>query len=230
MRVLLMFFAVLFMSDADFQDDYEKQRKRMVRTQIEARGVSHGPTLKAMRRVPRHLFVSPGFRQSAYFYIPLPIVYDQTISQPYIVAFMTSEVKSCKGDRVLEIGTGSGYQAAVLAEIVDSVYTIEIVEPLGKEARKRLHDLEYKNVEVRVGDGYHGWPEKGPFDAIIVTARIDTIPKPLLDQLKVGGRMMIPVGPSNTNSQLMLVTRTRDGYKREARLPVSFVPFTRKKN
>lgn len=212
------------------QDNYEAKRKRMVKTQIEARGVRHAATLKAMRKVPRHLFVPMGFRSSAYFDMPLPIGSDQTISQPYIVAFMTSEIKPKKGDRVLEIGTGSGYQAAVLSEIIDSVYTIEILPELGSVAKERLRALGYDNVTVRIGDGYHGWPEKAPFDAIVVTAGVDTIPKPLLEQLAENGRMIIPVGADNRNSQLTLVTRKNGEYVYSERLPVSFVPFTRNKN
>lgn len=202
----------------------------MVSDQIKARGISHKPTLEAMRKVPRHLFVPKGLMSSAYLDTPLPIGHEQTISQPYIVAFMTSELRPKPKHNALEIGTGSGYQAAVLAEIVDSVYTIEIVEPLGLEAKSRLDKLGYKNVKVRIGDGYNGWPEAAPFDLIIVTAAVEKVPQPLLDQLKDGGRLIIPVGPIPEFRMLQLITRRKDKFITKNKLPVRFVPFTREKN
>ncbi len=199
----------------------------MVRTQIEARGVTHAATLRAMRRVMRHRLVPPDVRAQAYSDSPLPIGYGQTISQPYIVAYMTEVVRPAKGQKVLEIGTGSGYQAAVLAEIVDEVYTVEIVRPLAQRARRDLNDLGYENIHFRTGDGYHGWEAHGPYDAIVVTAAAEYIPPPLLAQLKEGGRMVIPVGSQFMTQQLVLVEK-RDGRTRSRNLmPVRFVPFTR---
>jgi protein-L-isoaspartate(D-aspartate) O-methyltransferase len=184
----------------------------------------------ALARVPRHLFVPPDQQPYAYENRPLPIGHGQTISQPYVVAFMTDVLRPGKQDRVLEIGTGSGYQAAVLAELVRSVYTIEIVEPLAAEARERLDRLGYRNVEVRAGDGYKGWPERAPFDAIIVTAGADEVPPPLLQQLKPGGRMVIPVGPAGSLQYLTLIEKQANGSIRSRQiLPVRFVPFTRER-
>ncbi len=202
----------------------------MVSQQIEGRGILDRTTLRAMRSVPRHEFVPLGLRSSAYMDSPLPIGHKQTISQPYIVAFMTSELRLSSTDKVLEIGTGSGYQAAVLAEIVDSVYTIEIVEPLGLEAKERLKRLGYNNVNVRIGDGYGGWPEEAPFDAIIVTAAVEEIPQPLIDQLSEGGKMIIPVGPHRDIRSLQLIKKRKGKLIVRDRLPVRFVPFTRKKD
>ncbi len=205
--------------------DMRQRRLRMVETQIAARGVRDSLVLAAMRTVPRHLFVPDNLQDSAYDDSPLPIGHGQTISQPYIVAFMTECLRLKGGERVLEVGTGSGYQAAVLAEIADSVYSIEIVEALAAEARERLKRLGYKNVNVRQGDGYRGWPDKAPFDAIIVTAAPDHVPQPLIDQLKVGGRMIIPVG--SIYQELLLITKEDERrVKEEAVLPVRFVPMT----
>ena len=183
---------------------------------------------EALLRVPRHLFVPPDQVPYAYENRPLPIGHAQTISQPYIVALMTELLKPRPEDRVLEIGTGSGYQAAVLAELVRSVYTIEIVEPLAVEARERLKRLGYDNVEVRAGDGYKGWDEHAPFDSIMVTAGADEVPPPLIRQLKAGGRMVIPVGPVDSIQYLTLIEKQADGSIRSRRVaPVRFVPFTR---
>lgn len=212
------------------QDNYQNERQKMVKTQISARGIADKATLEAMRNVPRHLFVPENLKIRAYSDSPLPIGHEQTISQPYIVAFMTSQLRLKAKDRVLEIGTGSGYQAAVLAEIVDSVFTIEIVEPLGLQAAKRLKELEYNNVEVRIGDGYHGWEEKAPFDAIMVTAAVETIPQPLLDQLAEGGKLVIPVGPVPEFRILQVVTKKKGKFITKNTLPVRFVPFKRKGN
>jgi protein-L-isoaspartate(D-aspartate) O-methyltransferase len=184
----------------------------------------------AMARVPRHLFVPPAQHSHAYENRPLPIGHRQTISQPYIVALMTELLKPAKEDRVLEIGTGSGYQAAVLSELVRFVYTIEIVEPLAVDARQRLARLGYGNVEVRTGDGYKGWPERAPFDAIMVTAGADEVPPLLIAQLKAGGRMVIPVGPAASIQHLTLVEKLADGTIRSSRVvPVRFVPLTRER-
>ena len=186
--------------------------------------------MAAMRKVPRHRFVP--FLQEIFAYDnrPLPIGESQTISQPYIVALMTDFLDLKSGDTVLEVGTGSGYQAAVLAELAAKVYTIEIVEPLGKRATRLLRELGYRNVEVRIGDGYNGWPEAAPFDSIIVTAAPGEIPKPLVDQLKPGGRMVIPAGGTHDAQQLLLVEKQPDGTTATKRtLPVRFVPFTRER-
>ena len=197
----------------------------MVRFQIEARGVKDPAVLNAMRQVQRHQFVPTVLVPFAYSDGPLPIGEDQTISQPYIVALMTELLSLDSDDKVLEVGTGSGYQAAVLAEIVSEVYTIEILPGLAEGARKRLEQLGYQNVFVRTGDGYLGWPEKAPFDGIIVTAAPDEIPKPLLDQLKVGGRMVIPLG-SFPNQTLYVIRKTEHGIEKEEVIPVRFVPMT----
>jgi len=209
------------------QEQYAVQRLNMVRTQISSRGVTHKETLKAMETVPRHRFVPSAYSSSAYDDRPLPIGYGQTISQPYIVAYMTELCKPKKGMKALEIGTGSGYQAAVLAQIVDSVYTIEIVPELGLSAKKLLNKLKYNNIEVKVADGYHGWPWKGPFDIIIVTAAAEHIPPPLIEQLKENGRMIIPVGSQFMVQQLMMVEKKDGNVKTRSLIPVRFVPFTR---
>lgn len=201
-----------------------KARELMVQQQIAARGVRNERVLTAMRRVPRHLFVPPGMQPYAYLDSPLPIGHEQTISQPYIVAFMTEALRLEQDDRVLEVGTGSGYQAAVLSVLVWKVYSIEIVEPLATEAAERLQRLGYANVTVREGDGYRGWPGEAPFDAIMVTAAPDHVPKPLLDQLAPGGRLILPVG--DQYQTLMRITHTAKGFKREKLLPVRFVPMT----
>lgn len=216
-----------FMVSFSWSQNYAQQRSKMVKQQLRARGISDKATLKAMENVPRHLFVPKIYQKEAYWDGPLAIGNGQTISQPYIVAYMTEVLNLKSSDKVLEIGTGSGYQAAVLAEIVDSVYTIEIVEPLGLRAKKLLKDLNYNNVTVRIGDGYHGWEEEAPFDAIIITAGVEEVPQPLLDQMADGGRMIIPAGTRN-NKVLKLITRKKDHYDFDDLLPVRFVPFTRK--
>jgi protein-L-isoaspartate(D-aspartate) O-methyltransferase len=203
---------------------HERAREEMVVEQIEARGVADAATLAALRRVPRHEFVPPALEREAYADHPLPIGHGQTISQPYIVAFMTEALGLRGGERVLEVGTGSGYQAAVLACIAARVYSIEIVEPLATEARERLERLGYSNVEVRAGDGYRGWPEAAPFDAIIVTAAAPRIPQPLEAQLRDGGRLVIPVG--DDLQELVVVTRHGDSFAEKRVLPVRFVPMT----
>jgi len=201
-----------------------RARERMVREQIEARGVRDPLTLAAMRKVPRHELVPEIVRAAAHQDYPLPIGLGQTISQPYIVAFMTEALGLRGGEKVLEIGTGSGYQAAVLAEIAAQVYTIEIVAPLAERARADLARLGYANVHVRAGDGYLGWPEAAPFDAIIVTAAAPKIPEPLKAQLKDGGRLVIPVGEEYQS--LVVLTRTGSRFAEQTVLPVRFVPMT----
>lgn len=201
----------------------------MVKSQIVARGVTHEATLAAMRKVPRHRFVPPSQQMYAYEDEPLPIGQGQTISQPYIVAYMTEAIEPAKGMKVLEIGTGSGYQAAVLAEIVDEVYTIEIIKELGEQARQILTAMGYKNIHFKIGDGYMGWPAYAPFDAIVVTAAAPEVPPPLVNQLKEGGKMIIPVGNS-FSQELILVEKHQGKVIRQSLLPVRFVPFTREKN
>jgi protein-L-isoaspartate(D-aspartate) O-methyltransferase len=203
------------------------ERRLLVERHIAGEGITDPATLEAMRRVPRHEFVPQEQRRLAYRNQPLAIGYGQTISQPYIVAYMTEALDLQASDRVLEIGAGSGYQAAVLAEIVDQVYTVEIIEPLATSARERLRRLGYDNVTVRQGDGYYGWPEHAPFDAIIVTAAAGHIPRPLLEQLKPGGRLVIPIGPVYAVQSLVLARRDDDGEVRTQQLlPVRFVPMT----
>jgi len=206
------------------EEAYAWARERMVQTQIVRRGVKDPLTIAAMKTVPRHRFVPEPLREQAYADHPLPIGLNQTISQPYIVAYMTEALALKGGEKVLEIGTGSGYQAAVLAEIADSVFSIEILKPLADRASEQLRKLGYKNVYVLCGDGYQGWPEHGPFDAVIVTAAPDHIPQPLKDQLKIGGRLVIPVG--SFYQELLLITKTEKGFKEKRLLPVRFVPMT----
>jgi protein-L-isoaspartate(D-aspartate) O-methyltransferase len=205
-------------------EEMTRLRKEMIDQQIIARGVRDPLVLEALARVERHRFVPAGYEQSAYGDSPLPIGEGQTISQPYIVALMTELGRITPESKVLEIGTGSGYQAAILAEIAREVYSIEIVEKLGLAAKQKLEELGYTNVHVRIGDGYKGWPEAAPFDAVLVTAAPDHVPQPLLDQLKVGGRLIIPVG--SYYQQLQVILRTEDGFKKESIVPVRFVPMT----
>ena len=204
------------------------KREQMVTDQIEYRGINHGQTLSAMKLVPRHLFVPEDMEEYAYEDRPLPIGNGQTISQPYIVAYMTSIIGPKANFRILEIGTGSGYQAAVLSEIVDSVFTIEIVPELCQSASTRLSNLEYDNIKVKCGDGFFGWPEHGPFDAIVVTAAAEFIPPPLIEQLKEGGKMIIPVGSPFMVQSLILVNKKKDKITTINLMAVRFVPFTRK--
>jgi protein-L-isoaspartate(D-aspartate) O-methyltransferase len=228
--------SLLLVTPAAAERDFAADRERMVETIV---ALARSPTvlrdsdgldasiLGAMREVPRHELVPEDVRPAAYANRPLPIGYGQTISQPFIVALMTDLARPDKDDVVLEIGTGSGYQAAVLSRLVDRVYSIEIVEPLVRKAKERLHSLGYNNITVRQGDGYHGWPEHAPFDAILVTAAASHIPPPLVGQLKPGGRMVIPVGPAFMAQNLMLVEKDPNGrVQTRVLLPVSFVPLT----
>lgn len=230
MKKIALFLFLLFLvpraGGAAEEDRFAEKRKRMVESQIEWRGVTDPKVLEVMRRVPRHLFVDESQRAYAYADHPLPIGYGQTISQPYIVAVMTELLRVGPGDTVFELGTGSGYQAAILAELTKEVYTVEIVKALGDQARERLKDLGYKNVTVKVGDGYFGWKEHAPFDAIVVTAAATHIPPPLIEQLKPGGRMIIPVGPPFQIQTLLLVEKRRDGsITQRSLMSVAFVPL-----
>ncbi len=208
------------------EDSRGTERRRMVEDQLRARDIRSPRVLDAMTRVPRHLFVPTRMRPRAYDDHPLPIGHEQTISQPYIVGFMTEALEIEPSHRILEIGTGSGYQAAVLAELAQAVYTIEIVAPLAERARRTLASLGYRNVTVRTGNGYMGWKEHAPFDRIIVTAAPEEIPQALVDQLKVGGLMAIPVG--RTEQELRVLRRTQSGLEILKSLPVRFVPMTGK--
>jgi len=227
---LLACLCILFLSGNSLPgEDFQRQRLRMVKIQIESRGVGDKATLAALSQVPRHLFVPPELVKYAYADRPLPIGYGQTISQPYIVAYMTEQLRLKPDFRALEIGTGSGYQAAVLAVIVEKVYTIEIISELAGQARERLKGPTYDNVSVKHADGFFGWEEAAPFDAIIVTAVAEFIPPPLISQLKEGGRMIIPVGSPFGLQHLVLVTKNGDKVKTRRLIPVRFVPFTRRK-
>ncbi len=199
------------------------RRKAMVREQIAARGITDERVLAAMEKVPRHRFLPKHLWEEAYDDGPLPIGYGQTISQPYIVAYMTEQLALTGEEKVLEIGTGSGYQTAILAELAKEVFSIEIVPELGHRAARILKELGYTNVHVRIGDGYRGWPEEAPFDAILIAAAPDHIPQPLIDQLKEGGRMILPVG--DYYQDLVLIRKTAEGIVKESKIPVRFVPM-----
>ena len=211
---------------SSIQGDRPGERNRMVAEQLRARDIRDPRVLAAMERVPRHLFMPEAVRGEAYRDHPVPIGYGQTISQPYIVGFMSEALELTPEHRVLEIGTGSGYQAAILGELAREVYTIEIVEPLAESARATLEQLGYKNVHVRAGNGYAGWPEHAPFDRIIVTAAPDAVPPALVEQLRVGGLMAIPVG--TLDQELRIMKRTARGMDTLKTLPVRFVPMTGK--
>ncbi len=208
----------------DEEQQFLRLRERMVSEQLQARDVQDVRVLAAMRKVPRHRFVARDLAGSAYEDNPLPLILGQTISQPYIVGYMTQALDLKSGERVLEIGTGSGYQAAVLAELVSEVYTVEILPELLAMATSTLNTLGYKNIHLRCGDGYAGWPEAAPFDRIIVTAAPDHIPPPLVDQLKPGGKMIIPVGSGD--QELVLIEKNQQGFSRRSTIPVRFVPMT----
>jgi protein-L-isoaspartate(D-aspartate) O-methyltransferase len=210
------------------QESFEQLRQTMVERQLVSRGIADRRVLDALRRVPRHLFVPEQFRRLAYEDHPLPIGLEQTISQPYIVALMTELARVANDHTVLEIGTGSGYQAAVLSVLARRVYTIEYLAPLGEAARKRLAELGYNNVEVKIGDGYQGWPERQPFDAILVTAASEEVPQPLIDQLKPGGRLVIPVGRQGDTQMLQVLEKdSRGKIARRNTIPVRFVPLVK---
>ncbi len=219
--------ALVFAGNVAAQSEQEMndQRERMVDRQIEKRGIENPRVLQALRDVKRHLFVPPDEVSEAYEDHPLPIGHGQTISQPYIVALMTESIDPQPTDRVLEIGTGSGYQAAVLSKLVARVYTIEIVDALGRDAKKRLADLGYDNVSVRVGDGYKGWPEEAPFDAIVVTAAPPEIPQALVDQLADGGCMVVPVGTAF--QELLLIEKKKGEVTKRVITAVRFVPMVK---
>lgn len=223
---IIAYFFIYIQSDSE---EFKKLRERMVNLQIRARGVSDEAVLKAMKTVPRHLFVPKNRISDAYNDGPIPIGYGQTISQPFIVAYMTEVINPIKCKKVLEIGTGSGYQAAILAEIVDSVYTIEIITELYRESKERLEKLGYKNIKVKNGDGYYGWKEYAPFDAIVVTAAAEYVPPPLLEQLSEGGKMVIPVGSPLFVQNLVLIEKKGGKIHSKNLMPVRFVPFVRGK-
>lgn len=227
LTVLIIVFTIGFFSSLSGQNKFEIKRKEMVKKQIQPRGIADKNTLKALEVVPRHLFVPEEYQDQAYDDGPLPIGYGQTISQPYIVAYMTELLNVGPDDVVLEIGTGSGYQAAILSRIVKKVYTVEIVEELGFAAKERLKALNYDNVEVKIGDGYYGWEEHAPYSGIIVTAASEYIPPPLIKQLKDKGRMIIPVGSPFSVQNLMLVEKSGDKIRTKSLIPVRFVPLTR---
>lgn len=229
LRIILAVLSSACLWAANPDTDWRRERHQMVDTQLANRDIDEPSTLAALRKVPRHLFIPESVRDSAYDDSPLPIGYGQTISQPYIVAYMTGVAAITRDTKVLEIGTGSGYQAAVAAELSDHVYSIEIVAPLAERAAATLKAAGYERVHVRSGDGYHGWPEAAPFDVIIVTAAANTIPPPLVAQLADGGRMIIPVGPQFGAQNLVLVTKRDSKVRTRTLMPVKFVPFTREK-
>jgi protein-L-isoaspartate(D-aspartate) O-methyltransferase len=226
LKVIIMVHCT-FSACAQSSDTYEAMRLRMVEEQIISRGIHDPITIQAIRKVPRHLFVPRNIEDLAYNDCPLAIGYDQTISQPYVVALMTELSIPRKGKRVLEIGTGSGYQAALLAETVDSVYTIEIVPELAESAKERLTKLGYKNIIVKLGDGYKGWSEFAPFDIIIVTAACNHVPQPLIDQLNERGRLIMPLGNPSEIQDLILLEKLNGKIVKKIITQVRFVPFTR---
>lgn len=228
MCLVAVYMFLVSVAQSGNQQDYSALRQAMVEKQLKARGIKSELVLAAMRNVERHRFVPKNISSQAYDDTPLPIGEGQTISQPYIVAFMTEALNVKPTDKVLEIGTGSGYQAAILAQLCMEVYTIELEPALGKRADSLLKQLNYSNVFVRIGDGYRGWPEAAPFDAIMVTCSPSHIPKPLEEQLKEGGRMIIPVGEQSVQ-ELVLVTKENGKLKKQHRLPVLFVPMRDKR-
>ena len=229
MKIIPLILLCLILPFAFQEDPFKKKREEMVLQTIEERGVKDKAVLKSMKTVKRHLFVPEKNISNAYDDRPLPIGYGQTISQPFIVAYMTEAINPKPEYKVLEIGTGSGYQAAVLAEIVKEVFTIEIIPELGNASAARLKKLGYHNVNVKIRDGYYGWPEHGPYDAIIVTAATEFVPPPLIEQLKEGGKIIIPIGSPFMNQMLMLIEKKGRKITTKSLMPVVFVPFTRKK-
>jgi len=231
LRIILLLWPFLFTMLIAQQDDFLLQRKNMLENQILARGITEKNILNAFMKVKRHLFVSPELKDKAYEDFPLAIGEGQTINEPYIVAIITYAISPDKNKKVMEIGTGSGYHAAILAELVKEVYTIEIKETLAQEAIKRLNLLKYNNIKFKIGDGYHGWPTHAPFDGIIMTSAIDHIPEPLVEQLAVGGRMVIPVSYSSEVQELIIIEKQMNGQlKRINLIPVQFVPLIRSKD
>jgi protein-L-isoaspartate(D-aspartate) O-methyltransferase len=227
--LILLFFSIA--GHALSEPEYTRLREKMVRDQIRDRGITDPRIIKAFLGVKRHLFVRPEYRNQAYGDFPLPIEEGQTISQPYIVAIMTYVIAPAYKKKVLEIGTGSGYQAAILAELVREVYTIEIKEKLARSSKKLLTDLNYRNITFKTGDGYLGWKEYAPFDGIIVTCAPDHIPPPLIEQLATGGRMVIPISYSSTVQDLILIEKLPGGkLKKTDLIPVQFVPLIRSRN
>lgn len=225
---LLLFILSLLRTTQPYQTDkYAVAREQMVNQQIISRGITDSKTIAAMRKVPRHLFVPENMQEAAYDDSPLPIGYGQTISQPYVVALMTEVTEPARAKKVLEIGTGSGYQAAIFAEIVDSVFTIEIVPELARESSERFERLGYENIISKYGDGYKGWQEHAPFDIIVVTAAPEKIPEPLIEQLAENGRMIIPVGDAWSLQKLILATRKNGKITQKYITTVRFVPFKR---
>ena len=207
------------------EDQLTQQRRELVE-QLKSQGVTSKTVLDALLKVPRHRFVPPSYRHVAYENRPLPIGHEQTISQPFIVGYMTEAAEVAPSEKVLEIGTGSGYQAAVLAELAREVYTIEIIPPLAESARNLLSEMGYRNVQVKTGNGYEGWAEHAPFDAIVVTAAPEQVPKALVDQLAVSGKMVIPVG--STFQEMVIITKSETGVVERRTIPVRFVPMTGK--
>ncbi|WP_372650488.1 protein-L-isoaspartate(D-aspartate) O-methyltransferase [Draconibacterium sp.] len=225
MRVLILIFGLIAAVECSSQNDaFYNKRRKMVESQLKNRGIGNELVLDAFLQVPRHEFVLPEYIKWAYTDGPLPINEGQTISQPYIVAYMTEVLELQRTDRVLEIGTGSGYQAAILAQLCDSVYTIELFGELNKSATKVFRKLKYSNIYSKIGDGYLGWPEKAPFDAIIVTCSPSHVPEPLQEQLAEGGRMIIPVGAGNIQ-KLVLLQKKKGKIRKKDVLPVRFVPM-----
>ncbi|MEK6539220.1 MAG: protein-L-isoaspartate(D-aspartate) O-methyltransferase [Deltaproteobacteria bacterium] len=223
--VLILTVILILQTAVHAEDIYKQRRQLMVEKDIKARGISDAKVLQAMGKVPRHLLVDEYIRDRVYEDYPLPIGEGQTISQPYVVALMTESLKLKPGDKVLEIGTGSGYQAVILAEIVKDVYTIEIRRGLAEKAEKRLNELGYKNIRIKYGDGYFGWEEQAPFDAIIITASANHIPPPLIKQLKEGGRLIIPLGSTVYYQTLTLATKIKGDLDLEQITSVAFVPM-----
>ncbi|MGK7396776.1 MAG: protein-L-isoaspartate(D-aspartate) O-methyltransferase [Candidatus Cyclobacteriaceae bacterium M3_2C_046] len=222
---IILIIPLFFSANLPTDNDFQKERQQMVNQQIKGRGIYQEKILNAMLQVPRHQFVPDQFINQAYEDRPLSIGHGQTISQPYIVALMTKVLQPEPEDKVLEVGTGSGYQAAILSQLVDQVYSVEIIEPLAKNAKEVVNQLNLKNVIIRQGDGYRGWPEKAPFDAIIVTCSPSHIPQPLIEQLKEGGKMVIPVGDSSFTQELVLLSKQNGKIKRQEIIPVRFVPM-----
>ena len=225
--VLLSFFLMFTWQEAQAAQDFAILRNKMVEEQLKARNIQSEAVLDAMRTVPRHMFVPQNLHDLAYNDSPLPIGWKQTISQPYIVAFMTEQLEPVPGMRILEIGTGSGYQAAILAYLGCEVYTMELLEELASRAEKILAELHYKNVKIKCGNGYSGWPEEAPFDAIIVTAAPDKIPEKLVEQVKEGGKIIVPVGPENALQSLKHITKKENMLIENTLLPVRFVPMVK---